>query len=213
MQRFTQIVCFGLLLLPMMACQATDNEPFQAGVHYEVLPQAVPTVDPGRVEVAEVFWYGCSHCYDFEPKIEGWLESLPAYAVFTRVPAIWHKDMTLHARAYYTARAMDVLDKVHIKIFEAMNLKKQRLATETEIAELFAGEGVDKASFSKTFNSFGVNQSVRVGESRQRGYRTKGTPELVVNGKFRISTKHVGSQEKMLEVATYLVEKEGKGLQ
>lgn len=208
MQRFFQIIGFFLLLSPLMACQAQEAESFQAGVHYEVLPQPVPTVDPARVEVAEVFWYGCGHCFHFEPVLEPWVKRLPENVVFTRVPAVWHPDMALHAKAFYTARAMGVLDKMHNVIFEAMNVENQKLRSPGEIAELFAEHGVDREAFDKTFNSFGVSQSLRVGESKQRGYRIKGTPELVVNGKYRISTRFVGTQEKMLEVASYLIEKE-----
>lgn len=210
MQRLIRIFLFCLMLTSMAACQAAESEPFEAGVHYEVLPQPVPTVDPGRVEVTEVFWYGCSHCYDFEPKLEPWIKKLPENVVFTRVPAVWHPEMALHAKAYYTAKAMNVLDKMHPVIFEAMNLQHKKLRSEEEIAELFVANGIDKETFIKTFESFGVSQSVRVGDSKQRGYRIKGTPELVVNGKYRISTRHVGSHEKMLKVAEFLIEKESK---
>lgn len=208
MKRLLQTLGLCLALLPIAACQAGDSEAYQAGVHYEVLPQPVPTIDPESIEVTEVFWYGCDHCFDFEPKLKSWLADLSEDTVFNQVPAVWHPDMKLHARAFYTAKVLKVLDPMHEVIFEAMNVKKQELRSEAEIAKLFTANGVDEASFAKTFNSFGVAQSVRVGESRQRGYRITGTPELVVNGKYRISTRHVGSQEEMLQVATFLIEKE-----
>lgn len=202
--KFCKILFCLLALIPVAACQAEEPE-YQAGVHYEVLPQPVPTNDPAKVEVVEVFWYGCHHCYNFEPLISNWKKDLPAYVQFVPVPAVWHPDMSLHAQAYYAARALKVLDPMHTKLFEALNLDRKSLRSESEIADLFEDNGVNRDKFIKMFNSFGVTQSVKVGESRQRAYRIKGTPELIVNGKYRISARMAGSQAKMLEVADYLV--------
>ena len=214
MKQLFKSLLLALAILPVAACQAGDQQPtFKAGEHYEVLPQPVPTADPGRVEVAEVFWYGCGHCYSFESLLKPWKKALPEYVQFVAVPAVWHPDMALHAQAYYTARALKVQDTMHDRIFEAMNLKHQKLKGEAEIAELFVSNGVDQAQFNKVFNSFGVKQSVKMAESRQRAYRVKGTPELIVNGKYRIAARLAGSQEKMLEVANYLIEKEHQALQ
>ena len=115
--------------------------------------------------------------------------------------------MELHAKAYYTARALKVLDKMHIPIFEAMNLKKKKLQSEDEIAALFVDQGVSSDKFTKVFNSWGISQQVKIAQSKQRGYRTQGTPELVVNGKYRISTR-AGGQQEMLKIAEFLIEHE-----
>lgn len=203
----TTLFC-AALLLPLSACQADSEATYVAGTHYEVLPQAVPTADPTRIEVAEVFWYGCSHCYAFEPFLEPWKAALADDVAFVGVPAIWAPEMKLHAKAYYTAKALKVLDKLHIPIFEAMNLKKLKLASEAAITELFIAQGVSAKNFSKVFNSWGVAQQVKQAEAKQRGYRTQGTPELVVNGKYRISGRLAGGHEGMLKVAAFLIELE-----
>lgn len=182
---------------------------YQEGVHYEVLPQPVPTATGDKIEVTEVFWYGCSHCFDFEPTLEKWAEQLPDDVVLIRNPAQWDAQgiMARHARIYYTARALGVLDAVHTAAFEAMNVERQELRTEEEIAKLFVEQGVSREDFDKTFNSFGVTSAVRQAESRQRGYRTQGTPELIVDGKYRVSTRQAGSHEGMLKVVDFLVDK------
>lgn len=199
---------FVLALLPMAACHAETDEPYKAGVNYEILPEPVTTADPAKIEVVEVFWYGCSHCFAFEPTLKPWVAALPEDVNFVQVPAIWHPVMKLHARAYYTARALKVLDKLHEPIFEAMNLNKKKLNSEDEIADLFEAQGVDRERFLKVFNSKGIEMAVDLAASKQQRYRTQGTPEVVVNGKYRISSRENGSQEGMLKVAAYLIKKE-----
>jgi len=144
------------------------------GTHYEVLPQQVATTDPGTIEVTEVFWYGCGHCFDFEPMLESWAEALPDGVVLVRSPAIWDQQgiMERHARIYYTAKALGVLDQLHIATFEAMNLHGNELQTEDAIAKLFEENGVSREDFDKTFNSFGVTSAVKQAQARLRGYRT-----------------------------------------
>ncbi len=208
MRKLLSHLLFVMALLPLAACQAETEESFTEGVHYEVLPEAVATSDPSRVEVVEVFWYGCSHCYAFEPKINPWAQSLNESVHFQRVPAVWHQSMELHAKAYYTAKALKVLEKLHVAIFEAMNLKKEKLQTEEEIAKLFVDNGVSLERFTKVFNSKGIEMAVSVAKNKQARYRTQGTPEMIINGKYRVSGRTAGGNDRMLKVADYLIDKE-----
>jgi thiol:disulfide interchange protein DsbA len=116
--------------------------------------------------------------------------------------------MELHARAFYTAQALGVLDKVHGSMFAAMNVERKRLGSPDEIAELFVAQGVSRADFDKAFKSFGVDSLVKQANARARGARITGTPELMVAGKYRINTRKAGSQAEMLKIAEFLVEKE-----
>lgn len=197
-----------LCLLPLIinvGTAAAQSGQYKAGTHYEVLKTPVHTSDPKRIEVAEVFWYGCSHCFTFEPMISAWAKQQPEDVEFVHSPAIWHKAMALHARAYYTAKALKVLDPVHQAIFEAMNLKKNKLATKEAISKIFVAHGVDLDKFNKTFDSFGVVSASKQADARQRSYNVRGTPEMVVNGKYRIDAKMAGGQGGMLKVADYLI--------
>ena len=182
------------------------------GTHYEVLDTPVRTSNPAKIEATEVFWYGCGHCYTFEPIVSNWKKSLADDVVFVKTPAIWHPSMTLHAKAFYAAKSLQLLDTMNKVLFEEMNLRKNKLASEGAIAKLFIANGVDPEKFTSTFNSFGVNSAVQQAESRQRSYQITGTPEMVVNGKYRITARMAGSQSGMLKVANHLIDMERTNL-
>ncbi len=179
------------------------------GTHYERLPKPVPTSDKNRIEIAEVFWYGCSHCYDFEPIINDWAKTLADDVVLVKSPAMWDNQgvMANHARIYYTAKALGVDAVISPAASKALNVDRLPLRSEDEIAKLFTDNGVAKADFDRIFKSFGVTSSVRQAESRQRSYRVQGTPEVIVDGTYRVSARMAGSQEATLKVADFLVDK------
>lgn len=201
-----------VLLLTAMAGQAQDNPAWVEGEHYDLIVPAIRTANPDKIEISEFFWYGCGHCYNFEPMLEQWKKTLGEDVVFQGSPAIWNKSMELHARVYYAAEVLGVLDTMHPVIFQAMNVDRKRLASEDEIAALFAANGVSAEDFSKAFNSFGVGSQVRQANSRARAAKITGTPEMMVNGKYRISTRKAGNQGNMLKIADYLIEKERAAL-
>ena len=196
------------LALWAVAPGAAAQEDYVEGKDYELITPAVRTADPDKIEVAEFFWYGCGHCYTFEPVLNQWKKALPEDVDFQGSPAIWNAKMEIHARAFYTARLLGVLDTLHPVIFQAMNVDRKRLSSEEEIKELFTANGVAAEDFDKAFNSFGVTSQVRQANSRARAAKITGTPALMVNGKYHISTRQAGSQAGMLKVADYLIAKE-----
>ena len=184
------------------------EEEYVEGTHYELINPAVRTADSEKIEVAEFFWYGCGHCYTFEPVLTQWKKGLAEDVDFRGSPAIWNAKMEIHASAFYTAEVLGVLDTMHPIIFQAMNVDGKRLSSESEIKELFTANGVAADDFDKAFNSFGVSSQVRQANSRARAAKITGTPALMVNGKYQISTRQAGSQAGMLKVADYLIAKE-----
>ncbi len=119
--------------------------------------------------------------------------------------------MIVHAHIFYTAKALRVLDgDMHKDIFDAMHQDKKRLISPKQIFPLFEKRGVSQDKFDKTFDSFGVKSQVQQASARARGYGITGTPEVVVNGKYRVSGRMVGSQAEVLKVASFLIEKERK---
>ncbi|UTW44462.1 thiol:disulfide interchange protein DsbA/DsbL [bacterium SCSIO 12696] len=208
MRKLFSAVVSAFVLTLAMGCQAS-NEEYKAGEHYFVLPQAVRTSDPQKIEVTEVFWYGCPHCYDFSGKVEPWAKNLPEDVVFVRNPStLGRRTAEIHTRAYYTAKALNKADEMHKKLFAAYHQKKNRLKNERDISEVFAEAGVPRDQFSSVFNSFGVQSQSMQAQSRVSAYRVTGTPNLIVNGKYRISGQSAGSNEDMLKVAAFLIEKE-----
>jgi thiol:disulfide interchange protein DsbA len=207
MKHWIKRLVFLVLILPMAMCQAQSDK-YKAGVHYEVLPQAVRTANPNKIEVNEVFSYTCSHCYNFEALLHPWSKTLADDVDFQQTPAIWQPALEPYARAYYSAKVLKVLDKVHMPIFEAIHVQRQQVRTKDDLAAIFVAQGVDKAKFDQAYNSFGMTSMVNQASSRVRGYRVRGTPEIIVNGKYRVSTRDAGGFEGMLSVANFLIEKE-----
>ena len=198
---------FIVLLLPMAMAQA-ETEKYQQGVHYEVLPQVIRTANPNKIEVNEVFSYTCGHCYNFEAVLGPWSEQLAEDVDFQQTPAIWQPALEPYARAYYSAAMLKVLDLVHMPIFEAIHVKREPVRTEADFAAIFATQGIDSDKFTKAYNSFGMSSMVNQAKARVRGYRVQGTPEVIVNGKYRVSTRQAGGFEGMLSVTDFLIEKE-----
>ncbi|MCY4428397.1 MAG: thiol:disulfide interchange protein DsbA/DsbL [Halieaceae bacterium] len=207
-QIFTLLVPLLLMASQPLPLNAQTTKVYSEGVHYQVITPAQRTRDPSKIEVMEFFWYGCSHCYHFEPLVKQWAKTRAADVDFVPSPAIWNAAMGVHAQAYYTALALGVLEVMHDALFAAINVDGKRLTSEQELSQLFGAYGVDTTAFSRTFHSFGVNSQLRQADSRARGAGISGTPELMVAGKYRISAGMAGSQEEMLKVADFLVEKE-----
>ena len=102
---------------------ALTSERFQLGTHYQRLSPTQPTSSsPDQIEVAEIFWYGCPHCYTFDPYLESWKSDLSANVNFIRVPAVWNPLVELHARAYYTAQALGKGEEMHTPIFREIHV-------------------------------------------------------------------------------------------
>lgn len=182
---------------------------FEEGENYIRLASPLPTLHKDKIEVVEFFWYGCVHCYHFEPALQAWQGKQAEDVYLLGSPAMWNKPMKIHAQAYFTAQVLGVLDKVHEPLFAALNTPpRPKLDTEDALAEFFVQYGVAEADFRKAFNSFGVASLVRQADARARSTRIEGTPELLVNGKYRVSAGLAGGQEQMLQVVDYLIAQE-----
>ena len=213
MIRRTLTILSLVLLLPLANIAYGQVERFVDGTHYVTLDVPVNTRDSSKIEVIEAFWYGCSHCFRFEPLIEDWKANTPADIDFMRFPALWNGLMKIHAQIYYTAEALDAIDIVHEPVFNAINLEGNRLQNERQIGELFAAHGIDEEAFSRAFNSFGVRTRVNQAESRMQDYRIQSTPNMIVNGKYLIATgTNVPTQQMMLEIVDFLVDRERAAL-
>ncbi len=188
---------------------------FDEGTHYMRLVPSQPTVGGAdKIEVAEFFWYGCSHCYDLEPAINRWAENKPANVRFVRVPAMWNDVLKVHAQLYYTeevlARNGVITDPAGFRnaVFEEYHRRGNRLLNEEAITRMFERFGVSTDDFLKTWGSFEVAQKLRVANDLARRYQIASVPAIVVNGKYRTGSAEAGSYPKMLEVIDELVVRE-----
>jgi thiol:disulfide interchange protein DsbA len=205
--RFRQAIAAGVLLLA--GTSAAFALEIQQGVHYKLLTPAQPTnVAPGKVEVVEVFWYACGHCYLLEPKLEAWdRKGRPANAQLVRLPATWNNMLKTHARLFYT---MELLGKQNLnpEIWREINVKGNRLDTPAAIEAFFTSRGVSKADFNKAFAGFAVDSKIMKAEDLNRRYKVTGTPTVVVNGKYVTDVGMAGGEEQLFQVINALVARE-----
>lgn len=181
---------------------------WQQGTHYEKLDSPVRTSVEDKIEVTEVFWYGCPHCYTFKPLVESWEESLAEDVEFVLLPAALGRAWEVHARTFFTVKAMDQLEAVHDALFDALAGERRQLNSPEAVADFVAEHGVDKQEFLDTYQSFGVNALFQKAQSKIRGARITGVPTILVNGKYKVSASMAGGHEEVLEVVDFLIEKE-----
>ncbi|MEP3590023.1 MAG: thiol:disulfide interchange protein DsbA/DsbL [Marinobacter sp.] len=181
---------------------------WQNGVHYRTLSTPVSTASDSGVEVAEVFWYGCPHCYNFKPLSEAWEEQAPDYVNYVRLPAVLGESWAPHAFAFYALESMGQLDKVHDALFEALASERRPLNSAESLADFVAGYGVDAEAFVDAYNSFAVRSRVRQAQTKIMGAQVTGTPTMLVNGKYVVNATMARGHENVLKVVDYLVSKE-----
>jgi thiol:disulfide interchange protein DsbA len=198
------IVTLGMFLISGFA----DAETYKENIQYEKVVPAQPTTTGDKIEVVEMFWYGCPHCNNLEPLVKRWLSKIPKEASFVRIPAIFRPNWELHARAFYTAEILGVLDKTHEAMFEAIHQKKQNLATEPELMTFFEQHGVKNEDFNRVFRSFAVEAKVRRAKDMSQRYGIQGVPSLIVNGKYRTGSQLAGGNNNIFKVVNFLIEKE-----
>lgn len=189
---------------------------FREGEHYTRMVPTQPTVGGAdKIEVAEFFMYSCPHCYDMEPYINSWAENKNPGVRFVRVPAVWNNLVRLHAQLYYTEEVLvrnGVIkepDLFRETVFEEYHKRGNRMTTVDSIFKIFARFDVSREQFDSTWNSFEVNQKLRVADDLARRYSISAVPAVVVNGKYRTSAGEAGSYPKLMELIDELTVREG----
>lgn len=196
------------VLLPL-ACTAAPSEEFKEGTHYGRVREAQPPADPKRVEVDEFFWYGCPHCFHFDPTVEAWRAHKPADVDFVRVPNSLGRDIgILHSKMFYTAEVLNMGEKMHKPLFSAIHEHNQMLASPAEIQAFFTAEsGVMPDIFNSTFNGFAVASRVNKAEALARSYGVASVPTLVIGGKYTTNIGMGGTPEQTFKIVDFLIEK------
>ncbi|HKK14346.1 MAG TPA: thiol:disulfide interchange protein DsbA/DsbL [Gammaproteobacteria bacterium] len=203
---------FGVLALlaPVLVMAGTSAQSFDEGIEYQRIDPPVPTDSGHKVEVVEFFWYGCPHCYHFEPELDKWLAHKPKDVEFKRIPAILGSRWAPLARAFYTEKLLGVFDKTHQALFDAIHKDRRLklLRDEGALADFFAQHGVSKDKFRSTYNSFAVDMDVRRARDLTQRYGIDGVPSMAVAGRYRTSGQLAGDNQRMLDVVDFLVRKE-----
>lgn len=184
------------------------SETIQAGRQYVSLSSPVPVSQPGKIEVVELFWYGCPHCDQFEPHVLEWAGKQPEDVNFVRIPALFGGVWNLHGQLFLTLEAMEVDEKVHVAIFNALHREGKKLASLEEITAFLATQGIDTDTFTRTFNSFAIKGQMEKARKQAMAYQITGVPVMIVNGKYRFDLGSAGGAEGALKVADYLIDQE-----
>ena len=180
---------------------------------YEVLQPPQQTETGDRIEVVEIFWYGCPHCYTFLPMIEAYDLIKPEYVEIRRLPAIFRESWVAHARAFHTAALLGVVDQTHRPLFEEIHEHRNPTDHKEALAAFYERQGVDRTMFEQTYDSFAVESMVRKSILMQQRYGITGTPSVVVNGKYRITGRLAGGYDNVIPVIMALVEREREAQQ
>ena len=176
------------------------------GKDYLVLDKRVPMeAAAGKIEVIEFFWYSCPHCNAFEPTLEGWIKKLPADVAFKRVPVAFRDDFAPQQRLFYTLEALNKVDELHRKVFQAVHVERLPLTKDDAIIAWAEKQGLDKAKFTEVFRSFTVASKLRRAAQLQDAFKVEGVPSLGIAGRYYTDGSISGNMERALQVTEYLV--------
>ena len=199
-----------VLLLLFFSCTQADE--YVEGRHYQILDNPTVTRNPSIVEVVEVFWFGCNHCYSLESYIQPWKRNLPNDVDFWKSHITWNAQAETHARLFYSAKALGIEEKAIPAAFTAIWREGRNLLGNSEVEYFFKGFGIEKERYLSVSNSFGVNNAVKQANNRMRQWTVTGVPTIIVNGKYKVSgTREIGTS-KLLDVVDFLIEKERRFL-
>lgn len=177
------------------------------GSEFDKTAQIIPTDTPNKIEVTELFWYGCIHCYQMDPLLNAWVKKLPADVVFKRVPGLPQPAWAPMAKAYFAMEDLKVLDKLHTPLFDAIHKQKVLNPTDEAATILWITKqsGLEKAKVEAAFNSFSMNNKLNRAAQFFRASGATGVPSLIINGQFITSSTMAGGNPAALNVADYII--------
>ena len=200
-------VAASAISLPL-ATGAHAQAKFTEGKDYVKLSKPVnPDAPAGKIDVIEFFWYSCPHCNQFEPQFEAWAKSAPKNLQIRRVPVAFNNSFIPQQKIYYTLETMGLIPDIHVKVFRAIHVERQRLNKDEDIFAWMEKNGVDIKKFKDIYNSFSVTNQVRKATQLQESYGVEGVPAMGVGGKYYTDGTHAGSMTNVLQVVEFLAAK------
>ena len=204
--RVIRLLLSFLLLAAVFPVSAQEHS--HGGPAYTQIKPALPTRSGDRIEVVEIFWYGCSHCFSFEPHIKAWLDTKPEDVVFRQVPGVLNSRWAAHARGFFAADKMDALEQFHTPLFNALHVKRRNIFTRDNLVDFAADLGLDKKEFARHYDSNETEVKMKQAFLMARDAKITGVPSLIVNGRYLISASSAGSFETMLHTLDELIREE-----
>lgn len=189
-----------------------QGKPPQEGADFLLLDKPAPTeAGAGKIEVVEFFWYSCPHCNRFEPQLQEWIKKMPKDVVLRRAPVAFRPDFEPQQRLYFVLEALGKVEELHSKVFNAIHVERQLLNTADLVAAWAEKQGINKAKFTESYNSFPVATKTRKATVLQESYKVDGVPSLGVAGKYYTSGTVAQTMERALVVTDYLIGLARKG--
>jgi len=191
----------------LIACQGEISAQTLSDDSYTVLNAPLDVSTGDKIEVAELFWYGCGHCFALEPHVKNWKKSKPENAEFVKVPAIFSKRWEFHGKAYYTMEALDVLDEANDAFFHRIHVMRKPINDLATLVTFLAKYEKSEEEVTSAFNSFSVDAKLRNAKVITAKSTALGVPAILVDGKYHTSVKLAGSPDGLFDVVNQLVAK------
>jgi thiol:disulfide interchange protein DsbA len=192
---------FGFMLI---AFNTNLQAEYELGKDYQLIDNPLPVRQDGMVEVSEIFWYGCNHCYSFESTINNWDANKPDYVKFSKMPVTWSQIHQLHASLYHTIEALKLGKGAHTAVFTTIHKENNFLGSQRSVIKFLSKLGVDEEKSKQYLNSFAVKQKVSRGMQVSKQLKITSVPMIIVDGKYMIVSKQ--SRQEMLDVLDHVVE-------
>ena len=203
--RVIKFFLVSLLLTGLFPVSAQEHS--HGGPAWTQIKPALPTQSGDKIEVVEIFWYGCSHCYSFEPHVKSWLKTMPEDVAFRPVPGVLNSRWAVHARGYFAAEKMGALEQFHTPLFRALHAQQRNIFTRDSLIDFAAEVGLDKKEFARHYDSNETEVKMKQAFLMARDARITGVPAVIVNGKYLVSAS-AGSFERMIETIDDLIREE-----
>ena len=204
---FRNIICVSLIGFGLLMNQVCFAAEFEEGVHYRTLTKPVVTADPDKIEVLELFWYGCPHCDQLDPAIKAYVGELPGNVNFVQMPVVFGQSWEMHARIFGVAKSLGILDEMHGPLFNAIHREGLRLQRLDDVVEFFERFGVAPDVVRRELVGFGTESQLRLTDSRVRTYGIQGVPAIVVNGRYVTGVSQAGGEGQLFKLMNELIEK------
>ncbi len=188
--------------------QAQDS--FIEGTDYQLIddqPSSYVSKKSNHIKVVEAFWYGCPHCDMLDPALKAWAQQLPSDVLFTRMPVVFGRSWEMHARMFWVAKNLGLLETIHEPLFDTIHREGQRLQRVDDVIAFFERYGADPAVVKRELAGFATESALRLADARVRAYGIQGVPALVVNGKFVTGVSQAGGEFQLFQLLDDLIEK------
>ena len=202
---FKRALSILLIGLGLVLSQSGFANEFQEGVHYQTLAKPVVTSDPEKIEVVELFWYGCPHCDSLDPALKVWVNRLPADVSFVRIPVVFGRSWEMHARMFWVAKNIGLLETIHEPLFNAIHREGQRLQRVDDVVAFFERFGADPAIVKRELGSFATESALRLADARTRAYGIRGVPAFVVDGRHVTGIAQAGGEKQLFDLLDELI--------